>query len=101
MKSPNEVKQDIMEEFDGKFPHLQGYNVHDVPFIANGLVKDFLSQSLDSLQASIVESLPPERAVCGCTEDPDPMAPGYHTKNCDLEPYGYNAYRKEILDLLK
>lgn len=63
MKSPNEVKQEIMEEL---FDHI-----HDLERVARGEqvlftteqaienLNKYVSQSLDRLQASIVESLPP------------------------------------------
>ena len=38
-----------------------------------------------------------KKKVCGCDEDDDPQAPGYHTKDCDMRPYGYN----QALDDLK
>lgn len=46
-------------------------------------------------RAVIDEAMPEECAACGCTED---EGLGYHTKECAMEPYGFNACRTEIMD---
>lgn len=37
-----------------------------------------------------------DEKVCGCDEDSDPEALGYHTKECDMSPYHRNALRQEL-----
>jgi len=47
----------------------------------------------------LVESM--YKPVCGCEEDEDPMALGYHTKECDMQPYGWNSALDTLLTKLK
>lgn len=86
-----------MEEFD-KFQIIhadetwQGY--YDEGFQNN--IKDFLSQSLDRLQALIVKSLPKKRGIV------DMSFSNYEERATNgVFNGGYNQAIKEVLDLLK
>lgn len=48
---------------------------------------------------SMIEGM--RKPVCGCDTDPDEQAPGYHSKDCDLMPYGYNQALDDILLLVR
>lgn len=75
MKSPNEVKLEIMEEFDKRFVYdlfdntgleILGNRQENRP-VTDEEIQDFLSQSLNRLQDSIVENVEglPEQTVDG------------------------------------
>ena len=44
-----------------------------------------------TLQEKIKEVLPKEQETCTCEEDI-----GYHTKDCDFTPFGYNACLSDV-----
>jgi hypothetical protein len=86
----SEYREEVLRKF------VKRYGYGHIEF------RDFLSQSLSDLADKIVEEVGGMRKeVCGCDEDPDPMAPGYHTKNCDMTPYGFNEAIDKVLSILK
>jgi hypothetical protein len=93
MKSPNEVKLAILEEF--KREYRKAYkDIFDESILSQGnpWFEDFLSQSLDRLQASIVESLPPLTKTHTYSSENSEVYRAYEN--------GQKDYYQEVLDLL-
>jgi hypothetical protein len=91
------------EEFDKLWKRYLISKTDEIQF---NEIKHFIatqiSKARSEAQREILEEITRmKKEVCGCDTDPDPMSPGYHTKNCDLEPYGYNQAIDEIISKYK
>lgn len=93
-----------MEEFDKIFvnENLWKSNNEDTAFVGIGNIKSFLSQSLQQARQHerelIKEKLSKmKKKTCDCEND---EGLGYHTKECDFTPYGYNQALDDIINNL-
>jgi hypothetical protein len=69
--------------------------------IVNLLSSQDTSKS-DTKREEIKEKLDSmKKETCDCDKDEDPQALGYHTKDCDMRPYGYNQALEDIKKLLE
>lgn len=100
-------KRNWGERFDDEFPESYFIDGDYMGAIveANGKIRDiklFIKYLLlDQIDDEIRELEESRKEVCGCTEDEHPQAPGYHTKYCNLEPYGYNKSIDDQITRLK
>lgn len=94
--TPQQTKQQILEELTRDLTKVQNYP------LSKSFVRKELELALDRYKQSLLDSLPEEKAVCGCDEDEDNIVNGfgYHTKDCDFTPYGYNQALKEVKEIL-
>lgn len=61
-------------------------------------VKVFICSLLQQQRKELIEEVRGmEKEECGCEKSEF----GYHTKNCDLTPYGYNMALKDVVKLLR
>ena len=92
----NEQKKIIRESFEDLILTLPS-RVSETP---NKVIADFFLSQFDSLQAEAKEELKKKiermrQETCDCEE-----SIGYHSKECDFGPYGFNQALDDILQIL-
>lgn len=100
-KNQEEKLQATTEDWENKVKMLCVKIARDAfereePIVNDEMIHAFINSLLQNQRDSFVEMIKSKKKkTCNCEDDI-----GYHGKECDMEPFGYNQALQDILDSL-